>query len=124
MPLSIAKKPFFAYTLHVLLKNTEMEEQKTKTGSGEKAWWEPAVEIFGRVSAWIVVPVIFSLVLGKHLDRRYGTSPWIFLSLTAVAFFISIFGIVKTVRAYIRKIESEDQKAKTGENNGKSGESK
>lgn len=72
-----------------------------------KPWWEPAVEIFSQVSGWIAAPVVISLVLGKYLDSRFGTKPWIFLSLTCLAFIISIYGIVKVVGKYMKKIEEE-----------------
>ena len=70
-------------------------------------WWEPAVEIFGRVSTWVVVPILLALIIGKYLDTRYGTKPWIFLGLTLVAFLISSFGIVRTIAVYIRQIAKE-----------------
>ena len=72
-----------------------------------KPWWEPAVEIFIQVSGWIAAPVVISLVLGKYLDSRFETSPWIFLSLTGLAFIISIYGIVNVVGRYMKKIEEE-----------------
>jgi len=82
-----------------------MEQENKK-----QVWWKPAVEIFGQVSSWVVVPVVLSLIIGKYLDGRFGTKPWIFLGLTGVAFFISIFGIVKTVGVYIKDIKKEEKK--------------
>ena len=70
----------------------------------KKLDWKPAFEIFGRVSTWVVVPIILALIFGKMLDKHYGTAPWIFLSLTGIAFLFSIFGIVKTVKDYIKKL--------------------
>lgn len=71
----------------------------------KKLDWKPALEIFGRVSTWVIVPIILALVFGKMLDAHYGTEPWIFLGLTGVAFLFSIFGIVRTVKDYIKKIQ-------------------
>ncbi len=73
----------------------------------KELWWKPAVEIFGTVSGWVVVPVILALIVGKYLDGHFGTKPWIFLGLTGVAFLISMYGIVKTVGVYIKKIKEE-----------------
>ena len=77
-------------------------------------WWKPAFEIFSQVSAWIVVPIVAALFMGKYLDARYETKPWIFLGLSGLGFLVTLFGLVRTVRTYIRKIEK----------NGKSNESK
>ena len=74
--------------------------------------WQPAIKIFGQVSTWIVAPVVLASVFGKILDRHYGTKPWIFLGLTAVAFIISIFGIWKVLVKYINEIN------KNGKSNG------
>ncbi len=71
-----------------------------------KPWWEPAVEIFSQVSGWIAGPIVFALILGKYLDGRFHTKPWIFLGLTTLAFIISSFGIVKVVSRYMKKIEN------------------
>ena len=72
-------------------------------------WWGPAVEIFSQVSGWIAGPIILALILGKYLDGRYGTKPWIFLGLTAVAFLVSSFGIVRVVSDYMKRIEEENK---------------
>jgi len=71
-------------------------------------WWKPGVEIFTQVSGWIAGPIILALILGKYLDARFATKPWIFLSLTGLAFLVSSFGIVKVVSRYMKKIESEN----------------
>jgi hypothetical protein len=67
--------------------------------------WQPALEIFSQVSGWIAGPVILALVLGKYLDGRYGTKPWIFLGLTGIAFLVSTYGIVKVVSKYMKNIK-------------------
>ena len=77
------------------------------------SWWRPAVEIFSQVSGWVAGPIILALVVGKYLDGRFDTKPWIFLGLTGIAFIFSIYGIVKVVTKYMKKIENE-QKEKNG----------
>ena len=73
----------------------------------KNAWWKPAIEIFGQVSLWIVLPIILALVVGKNLDAHYNTRPWIFLGLSGVGFLITLFGLVRTIRIYIKKIEKD-----------------
>lgn len=80
--------------------------------NNNKPWWEPAVEIFSQVSGWIAGPIIVALIGGKALDAHFGTKPWIFLGLTGVAFFISIFGIIKVVSKYMKKITQEEDNKK------------
>ena len=80
----------------------------------KELWWKPAFEIFGRISVWVVVPIVAALVVGKWLDARYGTSPWAFLSLSGIGFLISSFGIVYTAREYINKIAKEKQENDSG----------
>ena len=86
-----------------------MEEKEKK-----EAWWRPAILIFGRVSVWIVVPIIFSLLVGKNLDQRFDTKPWVFLTLSLFGFIISSFGIVFTIKKYIRDIEEKAKIKKDG----------
>ena len=70
-------------------------------------WWKPAYEIFSEVSTWIAVPIIIALIGGKALDKNYGTKPWILLGCAGVAFLVSSFGIVKTVKKYQKKMLEE-----------------
>jgi hypothetical protein len=70
-----------------------------------KIWWQPALVMFAKSSAWIAIPVICALFIGKYLDKRYGTDPWIFLILTGIAFLVSMLGIWKILKKYINDIE-------------------
>ncbi len=76
----------------------------------QKKWWVDGLGIAMKISSWIAVPVVVSLVLGKFLDKKYNTEPWIFVSLTAVAFIVTIYGIVKFSTDYIKDIEKQDTK--------------
>ena len=85
-----------------------MQENKNKNS----IWWKPAVEIFSEISTWIAVPIILALIAGKALDNHYGTKPWMLLILAGVGFLISSFGIVRTVKRYMKKITEEIEKNK------------
>lgn len=78
----------------------------------KKIDWKPALEIFGRVSTWVIVPIVLALIIGKALDKNYGTEPWVFLSFTGIAFLFSSYGIVRVIRKYIRDIDLSSRKAK------------
>ncbi len=78
--------------------------------SKREPWWKPAITVFGQVSGWVVVPLLLALMLGKYLDGRLGTKPWLFLGLTCVGFAVSSFGIVRVTVAYMREIKKDDGK--------------
>ncbi len=71
-------------------------------------WWKPGIIVFAKVSTAIVVPIIVALPIGKYLDTKYGTTPWIFLGLTLVAFGVSIMGIWKCIKEYLDKLKNEE----------------
>jgi len=73
------------------------------------------MEIFIKVSSWIVAPIVGALLLGRYLDNRFQTKPWIFLGLTALAFVISMFGILKETMIYMKELEKELQEKKEKE---------
>ena len=83
-------------------------------GGKNNPWWQPGIFLFCRLSGWIGVPVIIGVLIGKWLDRKYGTEPWLFLLAVGVAFILSMFGIVRDALGEIKKIEKEalNKKAK------------
>jgi len=85
-----------------------VEENKNKNG----IWWKPAVEIFSEISTWIAIPIILALIVGKSLDNRYGTKPWLLLGFAGVSFLISCFGIIRAVKKYAAKIRKEEKEEK------------
>ncbi len=81
-----------------------MEENKSKP---ETKWYSQGIEVFISVSGWIAGPIILALFLGKWLDKKYQSEPWLFLASIGLAFLISSYGIVKITLAYLKKIEKE-----------------
>lgn len=71
--------------------------------------WLPTTILFFKYSAWIVAPLIMALYVGKWLDGKYHTEPWLFLISVGVAFFISMVGLV--IEAF-RSFKSLEKKAK------------
>ena len=84
-----------------------MENNKPKI-----PWWEPGMVLFVRLSGWIAGPIIVAVFLGKWLDKKYDTSPWIFLATVAFAFVISSIGIVREAKEMIDKIVEDEKKKK------------
>ena len=61
------------------------------------------LQIFTRVSVWIITPVIFSLIIGKYFDNKYNTTPWILCVALALSFTVSMIAIVKIAKKYMDK---------------------
>jgi F0F1-type ATP synthase assembly protein I len=79
------------------------ENNKNPTGP----WWKEGVKLMSDVSTWVVVPIVGALVLGKFLDKRFGTEPVIFLVLAGLGFLITCYGIFKIVKDYMKKLEKK-----------------
>lgn len=83
----------------------------------KEIWWQEAVGMFAKVSAWVAIPVVVALFIGKYLDKKYDTSPWIFIGSTVVAFTISMIAIGKISLDYIHKIDKESKDKENGKTN-------
>jgi F0F1-type ATP synthase assembly protein I len=83
----------------------------------QAAWWQPAIMLSLRLSVWIAGPVLVGVFVGKLLDKKYGTEPWLFLTAVGVAFLISMAGLVMNTMKEYKKIDQESKKAKKQENN-------
>jgi len=59
------------------------------------AWWQPGLVLFMRLSAWIAVPVIVAIFVGKKLDKFFNSAPWLFLACVCASFVISMVMIVR-----------------------------
>jgi F0F1-type ATP synthase assembly protein I len=83
----------------------------------KEAWWQEAVVMFAKVSAWVAIPIVAALFVGKYFDKKYDTSPWIFIGATIIAFIISMIALGKISLDYIHKIDKESKDKKNGESN-------
>jgi len=72
-------------------------------------WWRGGVKLAIELSGWLVAPLLAAYLVGKWLDDSYGTTPWIFLACTAVAFMVTCAGIVFETMKFMRDIGSTDQ---------------
>ncbi len=82
-----------------------MENKRNNTSD----WWKPGMILFTKVSIYIIVPIVLALYIGKYLDTKYNTTPWIFLILTFTSFLISLFVVWKNFNKYIKKLEKENK---------------
>ena len=70
-----------------------------------KDWWRPGLVVFTRTSAYIAFPIIIALFIGKYLDNKYHTTPYIVLASMVLAFTVSITLIWKSLKLYIEDLK-------------------
>jgi len=75
--------------------------------------WAIALRVLVNLSGWIAGPIIIGLIVGKWLDKKYGTEPWLFLATIGVCFLVSMYGLVINALKEFKKIERETK----GDNN-------
>lgn len=83
--------------------------------------WSLALRVMANLSGWIAFPVIIALFLGRWLDKKFNSEPWLFLATIGVAFLVSMYGLVVNALKEFKKIEKEypAPKAKDKEDNKK-----
>ena len=100
--------------------------QQSNRQREQESWWKPGFVLFSRLSGWIGGPVILALFVGKWLDQRYHTEPWLFLASVGTAFLLSLAGIVWEAEKAMKEIENSvnalpkkpEELARTKKNNG------
>ena len=83
--------------------------------SGKSPWWQPSVILFARMSGWIAGPIIIAIFIGKYLDKKYNTDPWLFLLSVGLAFVLSMTGIVRDAMQAMKDIEKQESRDKRQE---------
>lgn len=104
---------------YIILKPFRLCFYVVEVNNRKKVDWRPALVLFGRVSGWVVAPIVIALIAGKALDSRFGTAPWLFLACTGVAFIFSIYGIFREVTKYLKEISSDVKSESRPESVGK-----
>lgn len=80
---------------------------KDKEKPVDNQWWQPALLMFGKMSAWIAVPILLGTFIGRWLDKQYNTEPWMLIGTVGVAFILSMIGLVFEATREYKKIEKE-----------------
>jgi F0F1-type ATP synthase assembly protein I len=78
----------------------------------KKGGWQESLTVFLRLSSWIAFPVLAGVFIGRWLDRKYDSEPWLFLLSVGAAFVVSMFGLVINAIKEFKKIEAEAKKKK------------
>lgn len=75
-------------------------------------WYNDGLLFFARTSGWIGGPIIVAVFVGKWLDTKYGTEPWLFLGCIGVSFIFSLYGLVKETKKYMSMLVQKDKESK------------
>lgn len=75
-------------------------------------WWQPGIILFVKLNGWIAFPIVVALFVGKWLDKKYHTEPWIFVACVGIAFVISLIGILKQSKEAMKMIAEKGKKRK------------
>ena len=72
-----------------------------------QAWWQASLELFAKLSSLIGIPIVVAALLGRWLDKKYNSEPWLFLACIGVAFIVSTVGLVIITKAEYKKLGEE-----------------
>lgn len=75
-----------------------------------KPWWQDAVNMFAKLSGWVILPLIVGYTLGRWLDNRHDSSPKWFLICVGISFIISMIGLVRQAKQEYIKIDIKEKK--------------
>lgn len=78
----------------------------------QEIWWKAGFELFLKLNIWIGGPILVSVFFGKYLDRKFETTPWLFLLTVGIAFIFSMTALVFLGAREIKRIETESKKTK------------
>lgn len=78
-----------------------------KREKSKVAWWQPGMELFLRLSGWIGGPVVVAVFVGKYLDKKYDSAPWLFLGCVGISFVISMIALIYIGFKEIKKINNK-----------------
>ncbi|MFA5813502.1 MAG: AtpZ/AtpI family protein [Patescibacteria group bacterium] len=70
----------------------------------------------GDFGATIAVPVVLFVLIGKWLDGKYGTEPWVTILGFVLAAALSAWTIWKKAKRYGREYEEIDKKHESNSN--------
>ena len=66
----------------------------------DAAYYRLAMKIFADFSGTIALPAVLAALLGKWLDVRYGTEPWLLISLLVFALLSTAVSIKRKAKRY------------------------
>ncbi len=78
-----------------------MEDKKKKNNSEDQAW--SAMSLAWEMGYSIAIPLVLSALVGRFLDKKFGTSPWLLLVGILLAIISSTYIIYKKTTDIMNK---------------------
>lgn len=75
--------------------------------------YQKELALFYRLSVWIGAPIIPAIFLGKWLDGRLNTAPWLFLGTVFAAFAVSMTGLVIEAGKSLKEIKATEKNSES-----------
>jgi F0F1-type ATP synthase assembly protein I len=75
-------------------------QQKEPKATSDRFYYVLAFRVAADFGVSIAVPALIAAYIGKHLDEKFGTSPWILIGLMALALAVTVVIIVKKANYY------------------------
>ncbi len=79
----------------------------------KKDSWSLALRIAARLTGWVGFPVVIGVFLGKWLDKKFNTEPWLFLATIGFCFLVSMYGLIVNALKEFKAIEQEYKKSES-----------
>ena len=61
------------------------------------------IGIFSEITGLIALPVVAGALMGKWLDEKYGTVPWLIITGTVLGIAVAAISISSLVKKYTKK---------------------
>ncbi len=62
-----------------------------------------ALQIGTTATAWIIIPALLAVYGGQWLDRKFDSEPILFVIAMALAFVVTLVGIIKMAKEYLKQ---------------------
>ncbi|MEK7570591.1 MAG: AtpZ/AtpI family protein [Patescibacteria group bacterium] len=70
----------------------------------QSSFWK-ALGIAWELGYVIAIPIVVLGIVGRFLDKHFGTSPWLFLAGVIISITLTSFGLVWKFKKLIREVE-------------------
>lgn len=84
--------------------------QDEPKSTGDRRYYIFALRIMGEIVYLIAVPVVVLALVGKWLDGKFGTKPWLLITGFVLAALISGFSVWRRAKELGKEYQALDEK--------------
>ncbi len=71
--------------------------------------WLSALRFVG-IGGFVGGSIFFGVFLGRLIDRRFGTEPWITLAGLLAGLLVAVAGVYHLLKSFLREMQENDKK--------------